>query len=528
MAQKESVGDLMAYVFGPSWGRDRRVFDWPPYSFLAAALLLKRSGAYRRVLEEWPPKGNSKAWDKALKSLGHQWRMSSDVALRTGRRSKPPARVKVLWRMIRTHAGTLIDAIAADEVFSAALVELLAAADESAEALGLAVASAGQRAKYFARQGDIFLNTKASLTPDVAPSLGAVLPKQHTPSTGITLRSMSHHLAFHAGADSRARWWQFAHNYGSHFNILLAPWPLRLRPNQFRPAADRRSKMVEKFRSFDFESQPDITTLTSWLKGLLTKATAECGRVDLVVLPEAALTPREFYAANTIAELHGSLLLSGVMSLREGAPAANQVWLKPTVPPHVRPFHVVQDKHHRWLLTGKQVEMYGLGGSLDPSFDWWENTAVESRYVNFIEFHRDMTMCCLVCEDLARQEPVAELVRAVGPNLVIALLSDAPQLKARWPGRYATVLADDPGCSVLTLTSLGMAQLSKPPPGKSRSRSIALWKDFTGDVEEIDLPANSEGAILNLRAAKQTEWTADGRSDRGAASFPRLVGMHYI
>lgn len=68
----------------------------------------------------------------------------------------------------------------------------------------------------------------------------------------------------------------------------------------------------------------------------------------------------------------------------------------------------------------------------------------------------------LVCEDLARQDPAADLIRAVGPNLLIALLMDGPQLSGRWPARYASVLAEDPGTSVLTLTSLGMAERSRP------------------------------------------------------------------
>jgi hypothetical protein len=68
----------------------------------------------------------------------------------------------------------------------------------------------------------------------------------------------------------------------------------------------------------------------------------------------------------------------------------------------------------------------------------------------------------LICEDLARQDPAAELVRAVGPNLLVALLMDGPQLANRWPARYAAVLAEDPGTSILTLTSLGMVERSRP------------------------------------------------------------------
>jgi len=53
-------------------------------------------------------------------------------------------------------------------------------------------------------------------------------------------------------------------------------------------------------------------------------------------------------------------------------------------------------------------------------------------------------MCALVCEDLARPDPVANIVRAVGPNLVIALLMDGPQTKVTF--RQACMTPDSPSC----------------------------------------------------------------------------------
>jgi hypothetical protein len=53
------------------------------------------------------------------------------------------------------------------------------------------------------------------------------------------------------------------------------------------------------------------------------------------------------------------------------------------------------------------------------------------------------------CEDLASLDEWAELVRSAGPSLVVALLLDGPQLAARWPCRYSSVLVDDPGSAVL-------------------------------------------------------------------------------
>ena len=107
-----------------------------------------------------------------------------------------------------------------------------------------------------------------------------------------------------------------------------------------------------------------------------------------------------------------------------------------------------QDKHHPWRLDRNQIRQYSLGGRLDPNVQWWEDIAIRRREVWFNVYLPWLSFCVLICEDLARQEPVSSLVRAVGPSLVIALLMDGPQLQSRWPSRYASVLADDPGSSV--------------------------------------------------------------------------------
>jgi hypothetical protein len=113
---------------------------------------------------------------------------------------------------------------------------------------------------------------------------------------------------------------------------------------------------------------------------------------------------------------------------------------------------------------------------------------------------------------------------------LICLLMDGPQLSSRWPGRYATTFADDPGCSVLTLTSAGMANLSRPSSGTlAQPGCIALWKDArTGSAKEITLPADSDAVVLSVAVEYCEEWTADGRGDGGNAGHPYLVGQHPI
>jgi hypothetical protein len=95
---------------------------------------------------------------------------------------------------------------------------------------------------------------------------------------------------------------------------------------------------------------------------------------------------------------------------------------------------------------------------------------------------------------------------------LIALLMDGPQLERRWSGRYATVLADDPGSGVLTLTSLGMVQRSSMP-GEKECRQVALWKGEEGVAQELSIPPGCHGLALTLSTKLLEHFTLDGRSD---------------
>ncbi|KAG1247695.1 hypothetical protein G6F65_020026 [Rhizopus arrhizus] len=187
-----------------------------------------------------------------------------------------------------------------------------------------------------------------------------------------------------------------------------------------------------------------------------------------------------------------------------------------------------KNKHNRWKIEKNQIQSYGLGGTLSCQSEWWENIEIKPREVNFFAFTDDLVVCPLICEDLARQDPVADVVRSVGPNMVIALLMDGPQLSNRWSARYASVLADDPGSSVLTLSSLGMVNISRPPRGADRRQVIASWREAQGGFVEIDLPPGTHGALLNVQFVRETEQTVDGRGDSGVASCPTLTGIHYV
>jgi len=88
-----------------------------------------------------------------------------------------------------------------------------------------------------------------------------------------------------------------------------------------------------------------------------------------------------------------------------------------------------QAKHHRWYLDRGQIVNYQLGGYFPALQGCWERIELPPRTLNFVTLNA-MTWTVLVCEDLARQDPAADLIRAVGPNLLIALLMDGPAVSA--------------------------------------------------------------------------------------------------
>lgn len=139
----------------------------------------------------------------------------------------------------------------------------------------------------------------------------------------------------------------------------------------------------------------------------------------------------------------------------------------------------------------------------------------------------NLTATVLVCEDLARQEPVGKVIRSVAPDLVIALLMDASQIKERWPGRYATVLSEDPGCSVFTFSSYGMVKQSsevyfdrlglkaQEKTDKMKELAVGLWRNAgSPDATSICMGPDDAAVLIKLRMDFRGEWSLDSRENK--------------
>ena len=228
------------------------------------------------------------------------------------------------------------------------------------------------------------------------------------------------------------------------------------RGTDFHPLPESiQARRVEPFGFFRF--QPSEPFDVSLVDRLLASATAHADRVDCVVLPESSVPHTDLGALEAVLSRHGVTLL--IAGLRDEPGPGNRFgsnWVHFGAALDGQWSHYRQDKHHRWSLDRSQIEQYHLAEVLDPRVRWWEALELNRRSLQVLERDDGHVIASLVCEDLAHIDDVVDLMRAVGPTLVVALLLDGPQLASRWTARYASVLSDDPGSAVLTLTSYGM------------------------------------------------------------------------
>lgn len=500
--------EFLSGIF-PSLREDPKFPYWPPDCFALCLALLKRTGAYSTVLRDWSPDAG---WNSEVVNLGAKWRPNCESF--DGMNNE--------WRRLCESFSRPIDDLCGDRVLSEMLIRLAAVADEACSGIGAPGDDKSADADFLAT-GAIILKSCGTLGYEIDGERLRVLPRSHTPQNGLTDRSLSLYLSLCDPGEVIPKWSSTPFNKGDSINLLAIPWPFEVVVSQFRDVtASASARLPEGFGFFAYDPMPEAEVV-GVVTSLYQEAKRKLGRIDGVVLPELAITTDEF---SMLREALPSecFLVSGVGSPpTAGQRGRNEVRLS-----FPQLSDVIQKKHHPWKLNQSQIIQYGLGGVLDPFREWWEYADFTDRHLNFIAMSEDLVLSVLICEDLARPDPVAALVRAVGPNLVIALLMDGPQTKERWGARYATVLADDPGCSVLALTSLGAAQLSRPQTGLSRSRVVALWKDALNGATEIELPQDCEAVAISLSTQYKTEYAADGRSDQAAAAFPILSGVHPI
>src|SRR5262245_22810128 len=507
-----TVGSLWHDIAGRQLGDE--VLEWAPDLFAFTDVLLDRSEAYRFAVSPpdgatWPPP-EMPDWDSAIADASAGW-----CAWVEGDGTKLPGLVLDEWAVVSEGSATTLDELATGRAWRLcrALITLHAIADEACAGTGVAVADVprdGQRFRARARE----LLARTGTLSRISRQRLRVLPRVRNPASGPSIRSLSRYVCVR-GPGVEAIWNRIpARTVGpgggaQDGNVLMLPWPLRIDAGDFKPTGVVERAEVEPHGFFEFA--PGELLDLDLADRVLQSARNQEGAVEIVVLPESALLPGDIDELEALLTRHGVWLV--VAGVRDppgagGRFGANRlhlgVWFGG------RWWRYRQNKHHRWSLDDNQIEQYHLAAALSPGVRWWEAMAVPRRAVQVVELAEGVTLVSLVCEDLARLDEVADLLRAIGPTLVVTTLLDGPQLASRWTARYASVLADDPGSAVVTLTSFGFVQRSLPP-GRPLSRVVSLWKDPVRGLREIPLDVDAHAVLIQIKIGRTTRRSADGR-----------------
>lgn len=345
--------------------------------------------------------------------------------------------------------------------------------------------------------------------------LGFIAYKGLVPQSGLTINNLCQNLTFLKPSVAPEIIYSFNETKRfdqSSYNVLFIPWPFKVDDSSFKACKDSPLETDSFFDFFDYQpEEPIFNEFLRLVRSALISAIKRARYIDLIVFPECSLSSKTFEKLKDKIHSHfgkdAPAILSGVYGNRK-----NTASLAFTgVTEEYDTIH--QNKHHRWFLDSNQIRAYNLADRLEPGKKWWENIDVSRRNLAVLTTPNGIKLCPLVCEDLARQEPVAQAVRAIGPNFVVSLLLDGPQLKNRWPGKYATVLSDDPGSSVLTVTPLGMT-LKSTGLGDPPSRIVGLWSEQGKSAEELKIKEDGIAILLELKIENTDNWTIDGSSQK--------------
>ncbi|MGY3924504.1 hypothetical protein LA366_14660 [Aeromonas jandaei] len=363
------------------------------------------------------------------------------------------------------------------------------------------------------RNGNISHIEQPQNLADNQDKYGFVTYKSSVPQSGLTINNMSHNIACIKPSVKPVVRVASGNNKSKNYNVLILPWPMTIEPDSFM-AVSPESNDIEMDPYFGFFNYtPDKEPSPKNFLSAVLSAIRRCGSIDLIVLPECSINNETYEKFKKILYFcfkeRAPSLLAGVYG-RDGECSSNVARLA-FLSETGKYFSFEQSKHHRWFLDKNQLRNYNLSSSLDPNKKWWENIRIGRRQLSSLHTKNGVKLCPLICEDLARQEPVAQAVRAIGPNLVISLLLDGPQLSQRWPGKYSAVLSDDPGTSVLSVTALGMT-LRSTGSGDKPHRGVALWSEPSNGSKTLSLDEGAIGMVLELELKKEPMWTIDGRA----------------
>lgn len=382
----------------------------------------------------------------------------------------------------------------------------------------------------------------SSLAELADPDVVCVQPKSLPPDVGAGTRVFSKNLSLLRSQGLVRTQWVVplkadAPDEDNGFNILVIPVPYEYGTNEFDISEITDEAHKKKTRVFRLRQTwlrgDGFQTLCETANALVDKCHSELKRrVHAIVLPELALDQESFLELSKRLKQKAPMLeffISGTSENCEKHPGeGNFLWIRkfiagPDGKHGARDGYldISQSKHHRWRLEAAQIRDYDLGPSvanqvsLSETDHYWENFSGRPREVNFLAFRESSVMCGIICEDLARSEPCHELIRSVGPNIMIALLMDGPQISQRWGARYASLFAEDHGAAVMTVTSRALVSRSQEKRDGDRNYSVVNFRSPAMDKDK-SYPCEhpNSGVFLRLTPVESRRLLIDGREKK--------------
>lgn len=545
-----------AESYRPVYNDVQRCPIWPPDIFAIAGTLIERSSCYTEAGPNRDDPSSHGIYLKEIAAIVGVWTSDAKYLF------KVPVRVQSLWKtIVGTHGTTDITEVMErknetllNQDLVSALLLLFALADEVCRGMGwdhraednvFAALALGS----FVNQASVPVGVPLlpyspnSLCALVPPSAAIVMPKTLTATVGCTIRSLSHHLALLPALNQCRPTWALTNEPEDDsaykpIRLLVIPFPFSIPAESFSTTDDPVHLFDGTFSAayFGLEqkwlqiAQGKALTAALLFQYVVAPLLQQSYAKDTtpltgIVMPEAALSET---IANELAKLMGnegvSFFTTGILLPDPCKGKTRNVAKTYVLHEKNDPHQLEQFKHHRWRLDRPQCEQYGLDfHRLSRANKWWEDINVSNRQLPFFALRRNMSMTVLICEDLARNDPAMTAVRAVGPNLVIALLMDGPQLNQRWPGKYATVLGEDPGSGVLSVTCAAMVDRSNNNRVGEKKRVIGLWRSEGSGGIEITLPDHHHAVLLDIHSCLVEQHTLDARPD---AFDSRKLSLH--
>ena len=286
------------------------LLEWPADLFALSDVLLERAESYRLVFSapdggRWPPSrfspseettwppGRFANWSNAVEAAAREWCVWAE-----DHTSPFPALLAEAWSTVLERASMPLEQLAQGRDWRICEALLIAAYDRGRGVRGPVRRSGplGWTGMHVSRPGAGAAWRGQVRWPASAFAFVRVLPKVSTPRDGgatspatrASIARLRHPLAQAARPSSRHR------PPAEHVNVLMLPWPLRVRESDFRAVKGSVSKGWPRSRSGCLSShRPRSGSISIWLIALWSPRGTRSDSVDVVVLPESAVEESE-------------------------------------------------------------------------------------------------------------------------------------------------------------------------------------------------------------------------------------------